>query len=81
MAEKNNLPFAVHVEEGKSYSWCTCGYTQTQPFCDGSHRQYSDKKSLKWTSPTTGTVYLCGCKQTKNAPFCDSSHTSLPSES
>ena len=31
-------PFAVEVEAGKSYWWCSCGKSATQPFCDGSHK-------------------------------------------
>ena len=31
-------PFPVKVEEGKSYSWCTCGKSEKQPFCDGAHK-------------------------------------------
>ena len=30
-------PYAVDVEEGKSYFWCSCGLSSMQPFCDGSH--------------------------------------------
>lgn len=69
-------PYTVLVEGGKLYSWCTCGLSQTQPFCDGAHKG-TDFKSLKWTAPTTGTVYLCGCKQTQNGPLCDGSHSKV----
>ena len=31
-------PYPVEVEAGKSYSWCACGLSANQPFCDGSHR-------------------------------------------
>ena len=31
-------PYAVEVEAGKSYWWCTCGKSAKQPFCDGSHQ-------------------------------------------
>ncbi len=31
-------PYAVQVEAGKSYWWCACGKSATQPFCDGSHK-------------------------------------------
>ena len=32
------VPAAVAVEEGKSYWWCSCGKSQNQPLCDGSHK-------------------------------------------
>ena len=67
-------PYAFEVEEGKLYAWCTCGLSQKQPLCDGAHRGKTEQRSLKWTAPTTGTVYLCGCKKTKKPPLCDGSH-------
>ncbi|HEX4975029.1 MAG TPA: CDGSH iron-sulfur domain-containing protein, partial [Pseudomonadales bacterium] len=33
----SDTPFAVDVEAGKSYFWCSCGQSKKQPFCDGSH--------------------------------------------
>ena len=26
-------PFGVVVEEGKTYWWCACGLSKSQPFC------------------------------------------------
>ncbi len=31
-------PFPVQVEAGRTYWWCACGRSRTQPFCDGSHK-------------------------------------------
>lgn len=69
-------PFAVEVEEGKKYFWCTCGKSSTQPFCDGSH-QGSSFAPLVWEADSSGTKYFCGCKATDRQPFCDGSHTKL----
>ena len=69
-------PLAVELEEGKTYYWCTCGKSATQPFCDGKH-QGSDFVPQEFTAQETGTAYLCACKHTKNAPFCDGSHKDL----
>jgi len=33
-----NSPYKVKVEKGKTYSWCSCGLSKKQPFCDSSHR-------------------------------------------
>ncbi len=70
-------PYIEELEEGQLYSWCTCGLSQTQPFCDGSHKGITEMKSLKFVPEKSGTVFLCGCKQTKNPPYCDGSHNAL----
>ena len=31
-------PYAVDVSAGKKYFWCACGLSESQPFCDGSHK-------------------------------------------
>lgn len=31
-------PFAVEVEQGKSYFWCACGRSANQPVCYGTHK-------------------------------------------
>ena len=28
------FPIAYEVEAGKTYRWCSCGASKTQPFCD-----------------------------------------------
>ena len=68
-------PFKVKVEKGKTYSWCACGLSQAQPFCDSSHRKEGKFKSLKYSSEESKDIYFCGCKMTKNPPFCDGSHS------
>lgn len=69
-------PYAVEVEAGKTYYWCSCGKSGKQPFCDGSHKTTSFTP-FAFTAEKSETVYLCGCKQTKNKPFCDGTHKSL----
>ena len=69
-------PYAVEVEQGKSYYWCACGRSKSQPFCDGSH-QATDFQAKEFTAEKTETVYLCGCKKTENQPFCDGTHNSI----
>lgn len=69
-------PFAVAVEAGKDYFWCSCGKSKGQPFCDGSHKGASFSP-VKFTASETTTVYFCGCKHSKNGPLCDGSHKLL----
>lgn len=65
-------PYVLEMEPGK-YAWCSCGKSQNQPFCDGSHRgsefepvvlEIKEKKKVAW----------CGCKHSLGKPLCDGSH-------
>ncbi len=66
-------PYMVEVEEGKRYFWCSCGKSQKQPFCDGSHEGTSFQP-VPYVAETSGTVSFCGCKKTDDHPYCDGSH-------
>jgi CDGSH iron-sulfur domain-containing protein 3 len=69
-------PYAVDVQEGKSYWWCSCGKSKKQPFCDGSHKgtEFTPKE---YKAAESKTVYFCGCKHSKNGALCDGSHKAL----
>ncbi|MGO9544702.1 MAG: CDGSH iron-sulfur domain-containing protein [Rhodomicrobium sp.] len=69
-------PYLVEVEEGKTYYWCTCGRSNRQPFCDGSHAG-TDKQPMAFTAERSEAINFCGCKQTQDPPFCDGSHNVL----
>ena len=68
-------PYIIELEGG-DYWFCTCGKSQNQPFCDGSH-QGSAFSPMKFTIEEKRKVGLCGCKHSKNMPFCDGSHKDL----
>lgn len=69
-------PCAVKVEAGKDYFWCACGRSQSQPFCDGSHRGTSFRP-VRLRAEKDEWLWFCGCKQTATPPFCDGSHKAL----
>jgi len=74
IAAKN--PAVVDLEPG-TYSWCTCGESARQPFCDGSHREKGEFRSLKFEVSEPCKKALCQCKQTRNQPYCDGRHKEL----
>ncbi len=70
-------PFVAQETPGKKF-WCACGYSQNQPYCDGSHAksgtglspvmvEFTEEKKVAW----------CGCKHSGNKPYCDGSHGKL----
>jgi CDGSH-type Zn-finger protein len=69
-------PIAADVKKGETYYWCSCGRSNTQPYCNGAHEGTSFTP-LAFTAEKDETVYLCTCKQTKNPPYCDGSHEKL----
>ncbi|RXG50847.1 CDGSH iron-sulfur domain-containing protein 3, mitochondrial [Armadillidium vulgare] len=70
-------PVKIRIEKGKKYSWCACGFSHTQPFCDGTHSIPQFKityRPVVFIAPETKDVWFCNCKKTKNRPFCDGTH-------
>lgn len=73
MTETQGLPtepIEVSVESGKSYWWCACGLSKSQPFCDGSHKR-TPHSPLHYRPAESGPKWFCVCKQTKTPPLCD----------
>lgn len=68
-------PIVQKVEPG-IYWWCACGRSQSQPFCDGSHKE-TGFEPKRVEIKEAGTVAWCACKHSKNMPFCDGTHSSL----
>ena len=69
-------PIAAELEEGKEYSWCACGLSNNQSFCDGSHK-VTEFTPLGFTAQETGEAWLCRCKRSGNKPYCDGTHKRL----
>lgn len=69
----SDTPYGVEVEAGKAYFWCACGRSETQPFCDGSHKG-TEFTPVKYEATESAKAFFCGCKQTASQPLCDGSH-------
>ncbi|KAI8048176.1 hypothetical protein BDF22DRAFT_703837 [Syncephalis plumigaleata] len=72
------------LKPGKVYSWCTCGLSRKQPWCDGKSHERTRFKPLEWKVPgfVNGQgqrIYsICNCKYTRQPPYCDGVHYDLP---
>jgi len=69
-------PARVEVKAGKTYLWCACGRSKTQPFCDQSHRGTSIRP-IPYKAEEDGEVWFCRCKQSGHKPLCDGTHKTL----
>ena len=68
-------PAVLNLEAGV-YWWCSCGKSQKQPFCDGSHKG-TGMKPIKFELEEAERVALCNCKHSATKPRCDGSHSRL----
>jgi len=60
----------VKYEKPGDISWCACGYSKNQPYCDGSH-QGTEFEPMKVTIDKEDYVAWCGCKHSSSKPYCD----------
>ncbi len=75
----DNKPKKVKLEKGKDYYFCQCGQSNTQPFCDGSHKNTSFSP-MKFKAEKDEERYLCLCKHSSNKPYCDGTHKQFSNE-
>jgi CDGSH-type Zn-finger protein len=68
-------PYVQEIDPG-TYWWCSCGLSQGQPFCDGSHKG-TDFTPVKVEVTEKRKLAFCGCKHSKSGAMCDGSHAGL----
>jgi CDGSH iron-sulfur domain-containing protein 3 len=70
-------PYVLDMQPG-TYSWCSCGQTKTEPFCDGSHERLNTGMTpVEMEIKYPKTVAWCGCRRTAKPPLCDGTHNKL----
>ena len=61
-------PFKISVKKYHLYTWCGCGRSHSQPFCDGTHESMYLKRIMKggpvkYIAPEDRDIWFCMCKQ------------------
>lgn len=75
----DNKPKKISLSKDKKYFFCTCGRSQNQPMCDGSHKE-TTLTPMAFVAEKDGDAWLCACKHTGNAPYCDGTHKQFSDE-
>lgn len=71
-------PVVSEIAPG-TYYWCRCGRSNTQPYCDGSHKG-TGITPVEFAIEEKKRYALCLCKHTQRQPFCDGTHRTLKDE-
>ena len=79
MSDNRPIPQRMPIVEKAApgeYSWCACGRSANQPFCDGSHAgtEYTPEKVV---IEEERKVAWCACKRSGVGAFCDGTHSTL----
>jgi len=67
----------VMLHKGEEVWLCTCGLSETQPFCDGSHEN-TKFEPIQFIAPEEKIYSFCQCKFSNKMPFCDGEHKKFP---
>lgn len=59
----------IELEGGKSYYWCSYGLSNSQPFCDGSHKD-TGFLPVEYKTEESRIIGFCGCKYSKKGAIC-----------
>lgn len=65
----------MDMEPG-TYFWCSCGKSNKQPFCDGSHKG-TNFKPERVVIEQRQKVAWCMCRHSDKGAICDHKHREL----
>ncbi len=72
-----DAPIVIDETPGRK-SYCTCGWSDKLPYCDGAHnRMETGCVPFKCEVTEAGKKAVCQCHQTGNPPWCDGTHSRL----
>jgi CDGSH-type Zn-finger protein len=72
-------PIIVNETPGTK-AYCTCGWSENLPYCDGSHsRMDTGCTPIVCEVTEPGRRLICQCHQSANMPWCDGAHAKLGS--
>lgn len=67
-------PICVNETPGRK-AYCTCGWSEKLPYCDGAHKRLETGcHSAKVEITQPGEVWICQCHRSATMPFCDGTH-------
>lgn len=64
-------PYTVKLEANKKYMWCSCGSSNTQPWCNDNCEVKPGFRPVPFVPRNNAIYQLCGCKHGEYAPLCD----------
>mmetsp|Transcript_62094 Transcript_62094/g.72210 ORF Transcript_62094/g.72210 Transcript_62094/m.72210 type:complete len:189 (+) Transcript_62094:27-593(+) len=68
-------PYNIYLQQGKVYSWCSCGISQNSPWCDQlCNWLVTRNRPVVFNVSESGYFKICQCKHSANAPFCNGTH-------
>merc|ERR1711912_206457 len=63
--------YAVKVNKGEIYQWCSCGESVSQPFCDNVGCKDTKFVPIAFEPTYDGPIKFCGSKHSKSRPLFD----------
>jgi len=59
-------PAKIVLEKGKMYAFCTCGHSDMQPFCDGTHREKAPEYKFLSSEPIAIDLAYADANHSRN---------------
>lgn len=77
--KRSDRPIKIEETAGRK-AYCTCGWSENLPYCDGSHSRMDTGCQpivCDVSEDEAGKKFVCQCGQSKTMPWCDGTHKEL----